>query len=164
MTAVCVSLGYMLAGIPNVELMTITTFVAGYLLGPGLGALVGAISITLHSVFNPLGAALPPLLLAQIAGFSVVGVTGGLLGPVVARMERRIGALLVCAILGFVLTLFYDVLSNVGAFYVITGENAPQSLVQFVAAGVAFMVMHLVWNTAIFLVVLKPVLNVLARH
>ena len=48
--------------------------------------------------------------------------------------------------------------------YVITGEYTPQNLVRFVAAGIVFMVMHLVWNTALFLFVLKPVLSVLARY
>ena len=89
MVALAVSLGYALAGVPNVELMTLTVFTAGYLLGGVLGALVGAVSITLHSVFNPLGAALPPLLAAQICGFVLIGTTGGWLGRVIAGMNKK---------------------------------------------------------------------------
>ena len=164
MVAVAVSVGYALAGVPNVELMTITVFIAGYLLGPGLGALVGAVAMLIHSTFNPLGAALPPLLLGQVIGFSVIGVTGGIVGPFIARVEMRWLAFLISGATGLGLTLLYHILTNVGAFYSITAESAPDNLFRFVAAGIGFTLMHLVWNTALFLVVNKPVLNVLERY
>ena len=164
MVAVAVSFGYALAGVPNVELMTITVFIAGYLVGPGLGALVGAVAMTLHSTFNPLGAAMPPLLLGQVIGFCVIGVAGGIVGPLIARVETRWVAFLISGATGLGLTLLYHFLTNIGAFYSITAENATDNLVKFIVAGIAFTVMHLVWNTALFLVVNKPVLNVLARY
>ncbi len=163
MVALAVSLGYALAGVPNVELMTLTVFTAGYLLGGALGAMVGAASITLHSVFNPLGAALPPLLAAQICGFVLIGTTGGWLGRVIADMDRKRAAAALGGVAGLVLTLVYDILTNIGAFFTVTGEYAPTNLFAFVAAGVAFTVLHLAWNTGVFLMTLKPMLNVFAR-
>ncbi|MFQ5512423.1 MAG: ECF transporter S component [Candidatus Krumholzibacteriia bacterium] len=163
MVALTVSLGYALAGIPNVELMTLSVFTAGYLLGAGYGAVVGVTSITLHSVFNPLGTALPPLLAAQIAGFALIGVAGAWPGRVIARMDKRWPAFVLSGAVGLVLTLTYDVLTNVGAFYTVTGEYAPSNLFAFVGAGVAFTVMHLVWNTGLFFAALKPALNVFSR-
>ena len=57
LVATAVALGYALAAVPNVELMTVTVFIAGYLLGAGAGVLVGMAAIALYSTFNPLGAA-----------------------------------------------------------------------------------------------------------
>ncbi|MDH3216594.1 MAG: hypothetical protein OEN01_09915 [Candidatus Krumholzibacteria bacterium] len=159
-----VALGLALSGVPNVEVMTITVFVSGYLLGWRLGFVVGATSITVHSLINPLGASLPPLLLSQIVGFSIVGVAGATIGPWVAKLQRRWVALLACGAMGFILTLSYDVLTNIGAFFSITGPQASASFVQFVIAGMLFMAMHIVWNTSLFLVVLKPVLTVITRY
>jgi hypothetical protein len=164
LVAVVVSLGYALAGVPNVELMTITVFVSGFLLRPGYGAVIGAVSALLYSLFNPLGAALPPLLAAQIVGFAVIGVFGGLSGPAIARIDRRYLAIVCAGLLGFLLTLFYDLATNIGAFFVMTGTRELSGLVKFVAAGLIFMGLHLLWNTALFAVVLKPTLNVLLRY
>jgi len=159
-----VVLGVALAGVPNVELMTLNVFVAGYLLGWRLGMVVGAVSIAGHSIFNPLGAALPPLLVGQIIGFSVIGMTGALAGRLIVQLKPRWLGFLSCGVVGLALTLFYDVLANIGAYYTITGDQAPSSLVKFVVAGLAFMVMHVIWNTTLFLVVLNPVLRILARY
>lgn len=163
MIAVTVSLGYALAAVPNIELMTLSVFLAGYLLGVRLGALVGGAAAVLHSVFNPLGAALPPLVLAQGAGFALIGIAGGIVGPFVARARHYPGVIAAGAA-GLVVTLVYDVLTNIGAFLTITGDNAPSDLLRFVAAGVLFMGLHLVWNTGVFIVVLRPVVRVLSQY
>lgn len=164
MMAVAVASGYALSGIPNMELMTLVVFISGFLLGPRLGALVGAVAIAAHSVMNPLGAALPPLLASQIGGFALIGLAGGWTGPVIERTSPRWVAGLMAGASGLAVTLLYDVLSNVGAFYSITGDAAPESLVKFVAAGVAFTIMHVVWNTGVFLAVAAPALRALARY
>lgn len=157
-------MGVALAGVPNVELMTLIVFVSGYLLGAGTGVVIGAASIAVHSLFNPLGAALPPLLGAQIVGFAIVGSAGGWIGPLVARLRLRATSFAAAGLAGMLLTLGYDALTNVGAFYTITGEHRPVSLVQFVIAGLAFTIMHVVWNTALFAATLRPILNVLERY
>ncbi len=159
-----VALGFALSGIPNVELMTMTVFIAGHLLGWRLGATVGAASIAAYSLFNPLGAAMPPLLIAQVVGFSIIGAGGAFVGPVIVRLRLRWTAFLMCGLVGFFLTFTYDVITNIGAYFTITGEQAPSSLYKFVGAGMLFMIMHIVWNTALFLVVLNPVLTVLAKY
>ncbi len=162
--AVVVTLGYALAGVPNIELMTVAVFVSGFLLGPGLGAVVGAVSATMFSVFNPLGAALPPLLIAQALSQALVGVAGGCVGPVLINCGKRWISFAGAGILGLLLTLVYDIATNVGAFVVFSGERTLGNLVKFVGAGIVFMVLHLVWNTLVFAVVLTPVLMVLDRY
>ena len=159
--AAAVALGYALAGVPNVELMTATVFIAGYLLGAGLGAVVGVGAMLLHSTFNPLGMAHPFLMGAQIAGFALIGVAGAWLGPVVTRIESRwVGAGLSASI-GFVLTLVFQVLVNAGSFYAFSSTD--DHLLTYVKLGLAFTALHLVWNTGIFLVAMRPTLNVLER-
>ncbi len=164
LVALSVVLGYALAGIPNVELMTITVFLSGYLLGVRLGIVVGIASIVIHSLFNPLGAPMPPLLLSQAAGFSVIGAGGAVFAPLLQRMSRRSIAVLLAGLVGFVLTLFYDILTSVAAFFVATGRGASEGLVAFVLGGLFFMGMHIVWNTGLFLFALKPMLSVLCKY
>ncbi len=163
MISLTVSLGYALAGIPNVELMTLTIAISGYLLGVRLGVLVGAASAAIHAMFNPFGASLPPLLVSQAVGFAGAGAAGGIIAPMIEKVSKRLVAAVLAAGLGFGLTLFYDILTNVGGYYTM-GGGSSQGLLAFVTGGVAFMIMHIVWNTLLFLFVLKPVLTVLSRY
>jgi hypothetical protein len=156
--------GYVLAGVPNVELMTITVFLSGYLLGVRFGLVIGAASSLVHALFNPLGASLPPLLVAQCAGFSLVGVSGGLFGPFIHGLRNRWTAVIVAGMVGLVLTLIYDVLTNIAAYYIAMGTGPTSGLMGFVFGGILFMGMHVIWNTGLFLFVLKPVLTVLSRY
>ena len=164
LVSMTVALGFALSGIPNVELMTMTVFVAGYVLGWRLGVAVGAASIAAYSLFNPLGAAMPPLLAAQMVGFSVIGLGGALAGPVIVRLAPRWLAFFASGLTGFVLTVTYDLLTNIGAYVTFMGDESASSLLKFVGTGMLFMLMHVVWNTGLFLVVLKPVLAVMAGY
>jgi hypothetical protein len=151
-------------GIPNVEVMTIIVFVSGYLLGWWLGVMVGAVSMTLFSVFNASGVAMPPLLATQVVAFAGIGLAGALVGPLMVRSKPRWIAALFGGLVGFALTVMYDLLTNIGGFYSFSGGEASPNLVKYVAAGMAFMAVHVVWNTALFLVVLTPVLHVLTGY
>jgi len=122
---------------------------------------VGAVSAALFSVFNPLGAALPPLLAAQALGQSIVGLAGGMTGPVIVRFPRRFLGSIVAGGTGLVLTVLYDVLTNAGAYVTISGEKGSESFVKFIAAGMLFVGLHIVWNTMVFAAVLVPSLRVL---
>lgn len=161
LVAVAVSLGYALAAVPNIELVTITVFVSGFLLGPKFGMGIGAASVVLFSVFNPLGAALPPLLLGQMIGQAVVGFLGGVSGPRIVRANKEWTTFAAVGALGLFLTLFYDGITSVGAYFVIAGEKNISDLTKFVAGGILFVSIHIVWNTMVFGLALKPILSVL---
>lgn len=161
LVATAVALGYALAGVPNIELMTVSIFVSGYLLGPGLGALSGIVAIALYSTFNPLGAALPPLLAAQMAGFGLIGFCGATVGPLLVRCHNRVVAGVVAGSMGLVLTLFYQIVTNLAGFLLFTSEKG---LIKYVWAGLVFTAMHLVWNTALFSLILVPILRVTGRY
>lgn len=164
LVALAAAVGYALAGVPNVELVTVIVFVSGFLLGPKLGAAVGAASWAIHSLFNPMGVALPPVLAAQVAGGAVIGAVGGVLGPRLLVVPAAWAAALAAGAAGLLLTLVYQVLVNVAAFYSFVDDRATDALWKFVLAGLAFTAMHLVWNTAAFLVILRPLLSVLDRY
>jgi hypothetical protein len=158
--ALCVAAGYALAGVPNVELITLLVFVSGFLLGGVLGALVGALSMAGHSLFNVMGAAIPPILAAQVACYAIVGYAGAVVGPAVARMRPAV-AVVAAAACGTALVLFYQVVINVVSFYTFSSASM---LWVYIWGGIVFSSIHIVWNAALFGIVLRPVLAVLDRH
>lgn len=164
LTALTVALGYALAAVPNVELMTITVFISGYLLGARLGMMVGAVSMAIHSLFNPMGAALPPLMLAQMGAFILVACAGAWCAPALCRLRYRVAEIAFAGLTGFLVTLVYDLATSVAAYFVAIDPSSTLRLWQFVSGGVLFMLMHMVWNTGLFLVVLPPALRILAGY
>jgi uncharacterized membrane protein len=62
--------------LPNVSLVFFIVFTAGFLWGAAAGMLVGAIGMGLWTTFNPYGLADFSIMLAQVGGISLSGVTG----------------------------------------------------------------------------------------
>jgi uncharacterized membrane protein len=77
LTAWVAALGFVLSPVPNVELMTLSTFLAGALLGVSGGALVGSLAMAIFSGLNPYGMAPPPVFVSQVIGLACVGAVGG---------------------------------------------------------------------------------------
>ena len=164
LAALTTAAGYALAGVPNVELVTVLIFVSGFLLGAKLGAAVGAVSWAAHSMFNPLGAALPPIFAAQVVSGVLVGCMGGLLGRRLVRVRNRLAASLAAGFIGLVLTVVFQLLVNTAFFFTFTDDGASRSLYKYLLAGLVFTLTHLIWNAAVFAVVLIPLLSVLDRY
>jgi hypothetical protein len=158
--AVAVSLGYLLVGIPNVELVTATCFAAGYCLGSPAGVIVGAAAEFLFAGFHPMGSSFGLLLLAQMIGMALAGFVGGKMAGFLAAPQsffsRRI-----LLISGAFLTLIYDLLTNL-AFPIQAGFSFSQTLVTLVA-GVGFAAIHIISNSLVFSIVLPKVLSQLKR-
>jgi hypothetical protein len=156
--ALSVALGFLLAGVPNVELKTLTVFMAGAFCGARLGCAVGALSILVHSLFNPLGPAPAPLLAAQVAGFVAIGAAGGIAGP-------RIGSsggwcVAACAAAGFGLTLLYDALTTVATAFIALGASRfIGGLGGFAVAGIGFTALHEGVNATVFAVAVPPLMK-----
>jgi len=160
MIALSVAGGYALAGVPNIEVVTLFVFTSGYLLGARTGALVGGVAMGVHSLFNVMGAAIPPVLAAQVACYALVGAAGGLVGPLLERTRGVVGAV-AAGVVGAGLVFFYQVVVGIVSFYTFTSESL---LWAYLWAGVAFASVQIVWNAALFLVVLRPALSVLRRY
>src|SRR5262249_44595989 len=118
LAALVAALGFLLTGvihIPNVELVSLASFVSGALVGPLRGAAAAAIGMALYSGMNPYGVAPPPTYLSQVMGMATFGAVGGVIGPrIAAPGGRRWRSVTVAGGLGLVLTLFYDGLTNLG--------------------------------------------------
>jgi len=156
--ALSTALGFLCAGIPNFELMTLTVFMAGLFCGRGFGSAVGALSILLFSLLNPLGPAPPPLLAAQIAGFMLIGAAGALVGPRLA--PARPSSVAAAAAAGFALTFAYDALTTAATAFVALGASRfLEGWSGIAAAGVVFVVWHVGINAALFAAAVIPLVR-----
>jgi hypothetical protein len=157
-TALSVALGFLLAGLPNVELMTLTVFMAGLFCGARLGTAVGGISILMYSLLNPLGPAPAPLLAAQVAGFIVIGASGGIVGPRIKT--ARASSIAAGAAAGFVLTLVYDILTTIASAFIVLGaDRFVEGLGGIFLAGALFIAWHVGINTAVFGAAVLPIMR-----
>ena len=156
-TAIGIAVGRLMAGVPNVELVTLAVFIGGAFCGMRAGAAIGAIVMLVHSLMNPLGPAPPPLLLAQMAGCALAGFTGGLFG----RRFRLAGArgALAGAAAGFAVTLVYDALTTVATAFVVLGARGfREGVWGIAAAGIVFTAIHVGVNVALFAAAVPPAL------
>ena len=162
--ALAVALGYLLAYVPNVELITFTVFAAGAVLGKWRGAAVGATAMAVYSSLSPFGSglALPPLFAAQVLATALTGFAGGLSAALWFDPEHgRAFQAAIGGALGFAVTLVYQCLVIVGL-----AAATPEFRTGIVAALLAnalFSSVHLIGNTVVFSVLAPTVLPVLGR-
>lgn len=154
--ALAAGLGFGTLVIPNVELLSITVFLGGAAVGPLWGLVIGVGAELLFSGLNPIGPALPLVLVAQLIGIGAFGLAGGLTGVRLAKLGRLRRALLLGSS-GLVLTLLFDTLTNL-ALGIHLGPILPT-----LAAGLAFAILHIVSNAVVFAVIGPGGLRVLAE-
>jgi hypothetical protein len=158
MTAASVSAGYLLAGVPNVEVISLLLVVSGFMLGLRDGAATGAAAGFLYTTLNPYGPAHPAVAVAQVVGFTALGASGSLLRSRAAWSGGRVTAAVFLVVVGATLTALYDLATN-AAFGLVIGQVRATVL-----AGLPFLGIHVVSNAAIFLVVGVPLLVLLRRR
>lgn len=145
----------MLMAIPNATLSILIVFYAGYCIGAFSGAITGLISALLISIFNPYGMAVPPLLAAQMLGYSLIGFCGGLSRK---WLSLKIGVvtLAILGTLGIATALLYQIpVSIVDAW--LFGPFQERLL-----TSVPFMLITVVSNV-LFFVLLFPMLAKLQK-
>jgi len=114
-----VGLGYLLAAVPNVELMTLVTALAGVVLGARLGFVSGALAMTIYSLGSPYGLPHPILLAAQVVGMGLAGVVGQLASVTVIKFVRRGNnsrAVMLSMVAGFIPTFVFDLGTNLASW------------------------------------------------
>lgn len=159
LTALVAALGFLLSGVPNIELMTLATFVSGALLGSARGAAVGAAAEAIYSGFNPYGMAPPPVYVMQIAGYAAIGAAGGILGNAIPARLPAAARMALGAATGVLLTVGYDALTNLGTAWAAGLDVGPT-----MAGGLLFGVWHAAWNAAVFAAAGPPLLAALRRR
>lgn len=148
-----VGAGYLLAGVPNVEAMSLVVALAGVALGPVRGALVGALAAGVFSLGSPYGLPAPLLLAAQMAGLAAAGAVGSAAGgparaardgapPAARRAWPR------AALAGLVVTVIYDVLTNLA---LLLSLDLPAGLV--LHGALPFFLLHAASNVAFFVAI-----------
>jgi len=149
--ALILGVGFALAFVPNVELLTALIFLAGVLMGLKSGIIIGIFGEFLYSALNPMGSGLlfPPMLIAQLFTMTLISFTGGLFRKYVLTWKRTIPNILIIGCLGFSLTLVYDIL--VSAAFPISAGFTFNEIMATIIAGLAFSIVHLVANTLVFI-------------
>ena len=138
LAALAVVSTHTLAGIPNVELTSLTLYLGGALMGPAWGGLTGAVSAVALSLTNPMGLPHPVMLGAQVLGYAAWGLLGGFTGD---RLDHPVPA----AAVGILGTSFFQLLLN-GAIVVVTGTPWQAVLI----SALPFTGAHIAWNTTAF--------------
>jgi hypothetical protein len=156
--ALAIALKLPILAIPNVEFLTFVIFSSGFLLGALEGALVGVIAMSIYTTLvTPYGLPPLPIASAQVFSMGLIGLAGGLahrLGAVGRKRgsaSRPLSLVLVIGAFGLVLTVVYDLLTNLAVAFVM-GQFLP---VMF--AAIPFALLHILSNVIIF-AVLSPAL------
>jgi hypothetical protein len=148
-TGTAIGAGYLLAGVPNVELMTLVVALGGATLRWRLGAVCGAVAAVVYSLGSPLGLPAPLLLAGQAAGLALAGVTGAVLGPVVrsrAAADRRWRRLTAAGAAGLLATLSYDLLTNLAIMGML--DLDPRVIL---TGAVPYTLIHVAFNVSVFM-------------
>lgn len=161
LVAVCVAMGYLLAAIPNIELISACVFTAGVLKGVRRGSLIGGLAELIYAGLNPYGVAPLPLLMSQILGMMVIGGAGGLFG-IWARWLSAVQQVWLAGACGFVLTLLYDLCTN-SAGYLMVRETTPYLAYLLAGLSFPFPLAHAIGNAAGFALLAPSVRRALQR-
>ncbi len=153
--AAMVAVGLALSLVPHVELVTLTAFTAGLLLGARAGALIGAAGMLLYTFANSAVHGFPPsplpVLATQMLGMAITGGAGALWRRawLRGRAPRR-GAMLALPAIGFLLAALDQALLN-GAYAWFLGSGEATRTAAFVS-GMLFGLLDMIWNAAVFAV------------
>ena len=161
--AIIVGVGYALAFVPNVELVTALIFLSGVLMGWKSGLIIGGLGEFLFSALNPLGSGLifPPMLIAQVLAMVIIGGVGRLCGNFVLSWQPRLRNFIAIGLLGGLLTIFYDICVSI-AYPLSAGFNW-RGLVTTLAAGLVFSIIHIIVNLIVFLFLVPVTAQRIAR-
>ena len=157
--ALTVALGFAFVAIPNFEMVTATVFIAGWLLGPGMGILVGVLGELIYSGVNPAGSGFlfPPLLVAQVFSIGFVGFIGGVVRRGQVFFLASSGGTVVLGIIGAILTVIYDILTTL-SYPIVAGFNETQIWTTLGIGGIFYSV-HIISNAVVFAIIVPAVLK-----
>ena len=163
LSALSVALGYAFIIVPNVEMISASIFISGYLLGVRKGIIVGLLAESVYSAFNPMGSGLafPFLFGAQLIGMSLFGAAGGMLSGWREKFNFSRTKIFMFAATGFLCTVFYDLLTTL-SWPIAAGFKGGQ-IYATLAFGAIFSSIHLISNTLIFSIIVPSILKAVNR-
>jgi uncharacterized membrane protein len=160
LTALCLAL-QLAPRPPNVEFTSLLTFVVGAVFGSFMGVSFGCFIMFVNGFLSPWGFAGPNMPF-QMVGMGLVGLVGGLYRRYV-RDRPNVGSFGEVAVLGGVLTVVYDFITNFGValFPMISGVPPAFALLSVFASGAPFSLVHVFSNIVTFGVVSLPLVRTL---
>jgi len=168
-TALAIVLGYAMAYIPNIEVFTLMIFLSGFIMSKKEGAIIGLLSASIFTFFNPFGPSPPPLFIYQLIHYSLTGISGGLAKDFM--LNRKFfkpkedlyvyQVMVIFGVIGGILTFLFDILSTLfGGFTVST------SIDYFIASylfGIVFTTVHLIGNILVFVFLLPGLIQIIMK-
>ncbi len=168
-TALAIVLGYLLAYIPNIELFTLTIFLAGFILGKRDGMITGFLSSFTFCFFNPLGASPLPLFAFQLTHYSITGLVGGIIG--ILFKKRRVfefnddlykpSVMTLFGVIGALITSSFQFLSAL--VEVLSYFGTLDEYVPYLMTGLIFTVVHIIGNTLGFIFILPGLIQLIKK-
>lgn len=158
--ALAVAVGYVFLFIPNVEMITATIFISGYLLGLRNGIFIGAAAEAIFSLTNPYGIPSPPLFIAQIISMGFTGFLGGVFRNI--KLTDHIKTCFIFSSAGFIVTVFYTLCTNL-SFIISMGFHINKFFTTMLT-GLHFYILHVISNMIIFFVVVPFLINALRNN
>jgi hypothetical protein len=155
--------GWNIQPFPNFEIIMVLTFLAAFMVRPTVAFLIPLVSMIGSDLLlgNPIfiGSQMNKIILFTYSGFLLVGIMNiaarSKLQPRIAQFKiQTIG---IVAGAGIIFTLFYDVWTNIGWWYLMYPHTSSTFASVFLA-GIPFMMYHLLSATITFILVGIPVL------
>ncbi len=158
-----------MAYIPNIEVFTLMIFISGFIMSKKEGAIIGLLSASIFTFFNPFGPSPPLLFIYQLIHYSLTGISGGLAKNFM--LNRKFfkpkedlyvyQVMVIFGVIGGILTFLFDILSTLfGGFTVST------SIDYFIASylfGIVFTTVHLIGNILVFIFLLPGLIQVIMK-
>ncbi len=168
-TALSVVLAYILVSLPNIELFTLSIFLAGFIMGKKEGFFIGTLSALIFVFFNPYGVSPLPLLTYQIIHYAFTGLIGALTHDVLEgrsfyRPELDLYTLPMMILFGFIggiITISFDIITSfIGA---ITIYGTLDAFIPYFLSGVVFTTIHEAGNILGFVFILPGLIQVVHK-
>jgi len=161
LTALCVAL-QISPRPPNVEFTSFFSFVVGTMEGITVVAYFSSLVMLINGVLSPYGFGglnIP----FQITGMIIAGVLGSVYRKFTPNLSFSARFSLETAVLGAVIALVYDLITNSGVALglVLAGESTSLAFLTALGNGSFFSLIHIVSNSIVFGALFLPVMNAL---
>ncbi|MHA1913282.1 MAG: hypothetical protein ACW986_03235 [Promethearchaeota archaeon] len=168
-SALAIVLGYSLAHLPNIELITLTIFLSGFILGKRDGMIVGFLSSLIFTLFNPIGTSPLPLLAFQLFYYALTGLLGALTKIFLTKRKfytlnkdlYKIPVMMIFGIIGAFMTIFFQIFSSIMDALIYLGSLEEFWL--YFLRGIPFTAIHIIGNTLGFIFILPGLIQLITK-